>query len=218
MTRFVCVLLFAITMASCGIESPPYGGAQEQELAAATIAGDTAAVTRLLAAGADSNKMVPVQGRQQSPWYIALYQLRPKRPETIEIIKAMLAKGASPNSAWGTSGGDPTRPPESFWKKFMSGSRVAGNGDFSPLNLVMFHPVPEVVRALVAAGMNPRLGELVLVDAIEAHYDEIARILVEGGVDVNCKPGPSTPLLAAIEARNAEMVTYLKQRGAREKP
>ena len=81
----------------------------------------------------------------------------------------------------------------------------------------MFHPVPEAVRALLAAGLDPRLGEGELVHAIESGSDEIARILVEAGANVNCNPGP-TPLVAAIEARNVAMMTYLEQRGAREKP
>jgi hypothetical protein len=37
--------------------------------------------------------------------------------------------------------------------------------------------------------MDPRLGQRALVTAIETGDDEIARILVEGGVDVNCTPG-----------------------------
>lgn len=217
MTRHAWPFLLAVALASCSVETPPHGGAPEQALAAATIARDTTAVTRLLAAGADPNKMVPVQDRQQSPWYIALDQLRPKRPESVEIIKAMLAKGARPNRAWGTGGGNLTQPPESFWSKFMSGSRVSGIGDVSPLHIVMLHPVPAVVRALLEAGMDPRLGEQALVNSIEAHDDEIARILVEGGVDVNCYRG-STPLVAAIEARNVAMMSLLEQRGAREKP
>lgn len=217
MIRRAVLLLLALAAAACGIERPPHGGAAEQQLAAATIAGDTAAVTRLLAAGADPNKMVPVQDRPQSPWYIALRQLRPKRPEAVEIIRAMLARGARPNRTWGTSGGDVTRPTESFWKRLTSGGRGPSTGDFSPLDIVMLHPVPEAVRALVEGGMDPRLGERALVSAIEARDDAIARILVEGGVDVNCNPGP-TPLVAAIEARNVAMIGYLEQRGAREKP
>ena len=175
-------------------------------------------MTRLLAAGADPNRMVPVQDRPQSPWYIALDQLRPKRPEAVEIIKAMLARGARPDRAWGTQRRRrDAAGAESFWKKFTSGSRADSTGGVSPLDIVMLHPVPEAVRALVEAGMDPRLGERALVTAIETGDDEIARILVEGGVDVNCHPGP-TPLVAAIEARNVAMMTYLEQRGAREKP
>ena len=217
MIRHACLLLFALAAASCGVELPPHGGAPEQALAAATLARDTAAVTRLLAAGADPNRMVPVLDRPQSPWYIALDQLRPKRPEAVEIIKAMLARGAHPDRAWGTSGGDVSRPAESFWKKLMSGSRAASTGSVTPLDIVMRHPVPGGVRALVDAGMDPRLGQRALVTAIETGDDEIARILVEGGVDVNCNPEP-TPLVAAIEARNVAMMVDLEQRGARERP
>jgi hypothetical protein len=218
MIRHACLLLFALAAASCGVELPPHGGAPEQALAAATLAHDTAAVTRLLAAGADPNRMVAVRDRPQSPWYIALDQLRPKRPEAVEITKAMLAHGARPDRAWGSSsGGDVTQPAESFWKKFMSGSRADSTGSVSPLDMVMLHPVPGAVRALVEAGMDPRLGQRALVTAIDTGDDEIARILVEGGVDVNCHPGP-TPLVAAIEARNVAMMTYLEQHGAREKP
>jgi len=213
------LLLFAVAAASCGVELPPYGGAPEQALAAATLARDTAAVTRLLAAGADPNRMVPVLDRSQSPWYIALDQLRPKRPESVEIIKAMLAKGARPDRAWGTSGGgDVTRPTKSFWKRLTSGGRGESTGDSYPLDIVMSNPVPEAVRALVAAGRNPPGGQRALVRAIERGDDEIARILVEGGVDVNGDSGPLTPLVAAIEARNVAMMTYLEQHGAREKP
>ena len=82
----------------------------------------------------------------------------------------------------------------------------------------MRNPVPEAVRALVAAGRNPPGGQGALVRAVETGDDEIARILVEGGVDVNGDSGPLTPLVAAIEARNVAMMNYLEQHGAREKP
>jgi hypothetical protein len=62
MIRHAFLLLFALAAASCGVEFPPHGGAPEQALAAATLARDTAAVTRLLAAGA-MNRMVPVLDR-----------------------------------------------------------------------------------------------------------------------------------------------------------
>ena len=42
--------------------------------------------------------------------------------------------------------------------------------------------------------------------------------LVEAGVDVNCQPTAVTPLVAAIEARNVALMTYLEEHGAREKP
>lgn len=54
--------------------------------------------------------------------------------------------------------------------------------------------------------------------AIESGQTQIAHLLVEAGVDVNCHPGANTPLLAAIEARDEAMMVYLEEHGAREKP
>jgi hypothetical protein len=54
--------------------------------------------------------------------------------------------------------------------------------------------------------------------AIETGETEIVHILVDAGVNVNCHPGANTPLLAAIEARNVALMTYLEDHGAREKP
>ena len=82
----------------------------------------------------------------------------------------------------------------------------------------MLHPDPEVVRALIQAGLDPVHGQAALVMAIEAGETEIAHILVEAVVDLNCHPGANTPLVAAIEARDVAMMTYLEDHGAREKP
>jgi ankyrin repeat protein len=82
----------------------------------------------------------------------------------------------------------------------------------------MFHQVPDVVRALVASGFDPRTGESALVDGVESGNAEIARLLVDAGVNVNCRSGPNTPLVAAVETRNVALMTYLEEHGAREKP
>ena len=70
----------------------------------------------------------------------------------------------------------------------------------------------------MAAGFNPRDGNAALVSAVEAGDSEIVHTLVEAGVDVNCQPGANTPLVAAVEARNVALMTYLEEHGAREKP
>ena len=70
----------------------------------------------------------------------------------------------------------------------------------------------------MTSGLNPRHAETALVAAIEGGEVEIAHTLVDAGVDVNCRPGANTPLVAAIEARNVALVTYLEDHGAREKP
>ncbi len=80
----------------------PYGGEKESALIAATAAHDVAKVQALLDSGANPNAMVKYQdGLYQSPWRLVLKQLRPKHPEDVVIVKAMLKAGADPALAWG---------------------------------------------------------------------------------------------------------------------
>lgn len=206
----------AVVLASCRLEWAPHGGEPERQLVAATTAADVGRVTQLLAAGANPNEMVPVDGHLQSAWFQSLHQLRSGRPELVAIVRAMLKAGADPNTAWGTSAEKDT---ESAWRRFFhSGARLPGSGPEDTMHLAILHPIPDVVRALVDAGLDPRNGEDELVTAIESGQLEIAHILVDAGVDVNSDRGAITPLVAAIEARNVALMTYLEEHGAREKP
>ena len=202
---------------SCGIRRAQYGGEPERQLAAAATAGDVARVSQLLSSGANPNKVVQVNGDTQSPWFLALYQLRPRRPELVVIVQLMLKAGANPNEVWGTSVG--SGPRQSAWQRFFSqgGTRQAGFGSDNPIHVATY-ATADVVRALVAAGFNPRYGESALVSAVESEDTEIVHALVEAGVNVNCRPGANTPLVAAIEARNVALMTYLEEHGARERP
>jgi hypothetical protein len=146
--------------------------------------------------------MVTHEGLYQSAWRIALEQIRPRHPELVEIVKLMLKSRANPEWAWGeqVSRGITRRYPA------------------EPMMVAMLHPEPDVVRALLDAGLDRRHGQTALVMAIESGETEIAHILVDAGVNVNCHPGANTPLVAAIEARDEAMMTYLEEHGAREKP
>ncbi|HTO87279.1 MAG TPA: ankyrin repeat domain-containing protein [Thermoanaerobaculia bacterium] len=210
---FALVLVSIVAASSCS--QAPRGGAPELQLVAATTSGDLGKVKALLASGADPNKSVEVDGRQQSAWYLALKQVRPRRPDLVEIVAALLRSGADPKSAWGTPR---TGPSESFWKAFLGPSRRSGARYDNPLDLAMMNPVPEVIRALIAAGNDPRAARSALASAVEAGDLEIVHMLVEAGVDVNTTAGATTPLLAAIEARNVTLMIYLEDHGAREKP
>ena len=181
---------------------PPFGADAERALVAATAARDVGRVQELLRSGADPNRMVEHEGLNRSAWELALTELRPKRPELVPIIQAMLKAGAKPDSAWGES----------------VSRGITRQYPRDPILLVMLHPDARVVRALMEAGLDPRGAQTALVMAIEAGEVEIAHILVEAGVNVNCRPGANTPLVAAIEARNLALMTYLEDHGAREKP
>ena len=79
---------------------------------------------------------------------------------------------------------------------------------------------PEFFRALMAAGVDPRstIAETALVLACETRQHDIVHVLVEAGVPINPTNVASTPLLAAIGARDVALMTYLEAHGAREKP
>jgi ankyrin repeat protein len=216
-SRVAVAAACVLTLWACGVKRAQYGGEPERQLAAATTAGDVARVSQLLSSGANPNKVVQFNGDSQSPWFLALYQLRPRRPELVDIVRLMLKAGANPNEAWGTS--VRSGPRQSAWQRFFSqgGTRQAGFGSDNPIHVATY-ATADVVRALVAAGFNPRYGGSALVSAVESEDSEIVHALVEAGVDVNSQPGAITPLVAAIEARNVALMTYLEEHGAREKP
>ena len=196
-------IVCALAVASCGRPTfPPYGGEKEVALTAATAARDVARVNALLASGASPNQMVRHQGLYQSAWHIALRETRYNQPESIELVKAMLNAGADPEAAWGSG----------------VARGITRTRDQPPIMMAMLHPVPDVVRALLAAGLEPQHAQTALVMSIESRETEIAHILVDAGVDVNCHPGANTPLVAAIEARDVALMNYLEEHGAREKP
>jgi hypothetical protein len=181
------------------------GGAPEASLMAATVAADVGGVTRALAAGADPNKMALVEGHYQSPWKIALGRLRPEKPAYAAIVDAMLAAHADPTVAWGEGP-----------------SRAGGYSPqvITPVLEAQAGDVPAAVRALLTAGLSPRsrAAETALVLACENQQHAVVHVLVEAGVTVNPTQTATTPLVAAIEKRDAVLMTYLEQHGAREKP
>lgn len=199
-------LFVALALGCSRIETPPRGGDPESALVAATDQRDVAKVQALLVSGADPNKMIQHEGHSRSAWSVALQTFRPGHPEQVEIIRALLKAGANPDVAWGATEGSGTGP------------RAHAVGSMEPLLLAMLHPDPQIVQAILGAKRNALGGQTSLVMAIESGQTQIAHLLVEAGVDVNCHPGANTPLLAAIEARDEAMMVYLEEHGAREKP
>jgi hypothetical protein len=195
------IVVATMLLASC--THAPYGGEKESLLISATAAHDVAKVQALLDSGANPSAMVKYEdGLYESPWRLVLKQLRPKHPEDVVIVKAMLRAGADPALAWGEG---------------QALSRKSLHQD-EPLIIVMMHPNAEVVRLLLDAGLKPQSGAQALVDAVDSGQSEIVHMLVDAGVNVNGASGARTPLLAAIEQRDAKLMAYLEEHGAREKP
>lgn len=207
MSRLVIGFVFITLVLGCSrIETPPQGGDPERALVAATELRDVARVHELLATGADPNKMIEHKGHSRSAWSMALQMFRTGHPEQVEIIRALLKAGANPDAAWGATEGSGT------------GARAHAVGTMAPLLVAMLHPDPQIVQAILDVKGTAVGGETALVMAIESGQTKIAHLLVEAGVNVNCRPGANTPLLAAIEARDEAMMIYLEEHGAREKP
>lgn len=198
--------VMALVLGCLRVETPPQGGEPERALVAATDRRDVVKVHELLATGADPNKMIEYEGHSRSAWSMVLQNYRPGHPEQLEIIRAMLKAGANPDAAWGASEIPGTS------------ARAHAVGTREPLLLAMLHPDPQVVQAILDVKHNAVGGETALVMAIESGQTKIAHLLVDAGVDVNCRPGANTPLLAAIEVRDEAMMSYLEAHGAREKP
>ena len=195
------IVVATMLLASC--THAPYGGEKESSLITATAAHDVAKVQALLDSGANPSAMVKYEdGLYESPWRLVLKQLRPKHPEDVAIVKAMLKAGADPALAWGEG---------------QALSRKSLHQD-EPLIVVMMHQNAEVVRLLLDAGLKPQSGVQALVEAVDSGQSEIVHMLVEAGVNVNGASGARTPLLAAIEQRDAKLMAYLEEHGAREKP
>ena len=195
-----------LVAASCGSAvNAEYGGEPEAQLNAATAAGDVDKVAALLAAGANPNKLGRYEGHFKSPWQLATGQLRPRHPERVAIALAMLRAHANPTVAFGET---PSIGPPVVYRPTQS----------TPILDAISGSSPEVVRGLFDAGLDRRYGQLPLVLAVENGDTASVHALVEAGVDVNGHQAGGTPLLAAIEARNVELMTYLEAHGAREKP
>jgi len=205
MTRRACpwlLAIFAVAMVSCRPgQNAQRGGDLEHQLVAATVAVDLAKVKQLLATGANPNKLAPHEGHDQSPWKLALHQAKSTRPDTIEIVRAMLTSGANPAVAWGEGP-----------------SRRGGYTDLPETPILEAIATPEIARALLEAGLDPRECGLALELAVEQRLADVVHVLVEAGVDVNTRATAITPLVAAIETRNVALMTYLEEHGAREKP
>lgn len=212
-TIIAVTLALAVMVSSC--ERGPQGREPETKLAAATVAADPGKVRELTASGADPNKVVDVDGRQQSPWFLALALLRDGHPEQTDVVLALLKAGADPKVVWGT---DSTGPQKSFWQKLSGPGRQAGLTRHNPLSLAMRHPVAEVIKALLAAGADVHYADASLAGLVEANDVDMLHLLVDAGANVNSTASGVTPLLAAINSRNVALMTYLEEHGARENP
>lgn len=159
-----------------------------QPLFDAVRAGDTQAVRELLALGANANAVLPGDG---SPLIEAA------RHGRMDLVRMLLTAGADPN--------------------------LAVRGDGAPLIQASLSGQLDIVRLLVERGANVEIfvpgDETPLINAAQAGSLPIVTYLVERGADVNravpANGKTRSPLSEAHRRGHADVVAYLKSRGAR---
>lgn len=173
------VSLALVTAAACAQPSE-----REFVLEAAAAAGDSAAVVRLLAEGADPNSSTKkIAGR--SALQLALLEEHPA------IVRVLLESGADPNdrTGWGDA-----PPLHSAWDSAMvvalvnAGADVDGRssrGDTALFGAAKYGHL-SVLRELIRLGADPNArnsaGQTPLHETTRA---DVARLLVAAGADVN---------------------------------
>lgn len=166
-------------------------GPDATPLMRAAAVGDRAAVERLLAAGADPDRVVPRQGT-------ALILAATAGAE--EVVAALLEQGADPNLA---------DPAGNRWANL---PRTALNGAARAGCLACVRHLLERGARVDAA---PEGDATPLMAAARYGHLDITRFLVEREADVNARiQGDGTPLIEAARGGHAAIVELLLERGA----
>ena len=178
----------------------------ETPLMTASRSGKLAAVKLLLAHGA---KVDAKQGsRQQTALMWAVAQLHP------EVVQALVDAGANLNSrtvTWRETVTSGTYRDESHFYQVEDGGYTpltfaARNGDVASASILL--AAGANVNDTVAAGMSA------LVVAIHSGRDEVAKVLIEKGADVNAMGAGYSALHIAVRRGQLELVKNLIAHGA----
>lgn len=153
---------------------------------------DFALVRLLLTKGADPNLAAP--GRGCGPLEFAL-------DASLPILRSLLVAGANPNCGWAepSGGGDQSLSTPLMAAAALKGLRMGGKRlawTDQPTRKDTPRPA-EVIRLLLEFGAKPNtrdfFGRNALYYAIDADAVDVARALIDGGLDVNAKLTLSTP-------------------------
>jgi ankyrin repeat protein len=188
---------------------------QETELQKAIKAQDVEAVRRLLDGGADTAASLSEAG----PWALALENLSPSDPRTLEILKLVYARNPRPKSTGMTT------PSESLVNgelrvRASSGQRLSPNDQsIHPVEIAARRWSPEGVRFLLDNGLVVKHVSVqnALVTAASNGCEPIVRMLLDAGADVNGLDERNDSALAmARRVNNQQIARLLIDRGARD--
>lgn len=173
---------------------------------------DLAVVRLLLAKGADPN--LATSGRGCGPLEFAF-------DASLPILRSLLVAGANPNCVYAnpSGGGDQSLSTPLMAAAALKGLRMGGKRlawTDQPIREDTPRPV-EVTKLLLEFGAKPNtrdfFGRNALYYAIDADAVDVARALVDGGLDVNAKltlstPGEPDPYMAGQTALAHALMYY----------
>lgn len=109
------------------------------------------------------------------------------------IVGLLLSKGADPNFVGSEQ-----------WKNFTALSRCARGGHLKS------------VRNLLRKGADPQSGHSPLVEALAGGHEQVAKVLIEHGADVNAKGSAGATPMSLARSRNLPIIVeLLKAKGAK---
>ena len=198
-------------LAGCGIQRA------ESDLQRAIKAHDAAAVQRLLAAGAPLGASM---AEPRGPYELALWNLTPGEPSTLEILQLVIAREESRASSGEGQIGFATPRERPANATFRSGG---GSGktrtETSAVEIAARRCSPEGVTSLIQHGLtiSGRAVSDGLVSAAANGCLTVIERLLDAGAGVNGRDQHAdAPLAMARRVRNGAVAAYLLGRGARE--
>jgi ankyrin repeat protein len=115
--------------------------------------------------------------------------------------------------AWAAIGGH-----EGAARALLEHGAIVDACDGAPLGLASNHPA--VIKLLLQQGASLKLGHVksdrMLLRAAAAGHEEVARLLIESGANINCRMSSSgkTPIMEAIDSEHVAVVKMLLSKGA----
>jgi len=198
----------------------------DQDFSAAIFNADFEKAARLLAEGADINKVTTTMEPDERGIYedTTTYLIEAALRGWVETVRFLLANGADPNIAGKFAGRTALLAAATsghadvvdlLLRHGADFSAVDHPGKLSAMEYAISNENAAIVRSLLVAGARPTFRRLSFNREGGAEAREIVRLLIERGFDINKKDDwGRTPLMWAAERAPLETIQFLIDSGA----
>jgi len=198
----------------------------DQDFSAAIFNADFEKAARLLAAGADINKVTTTMEPDERGMYedTTTYLIEAALRGRVETVRFLLANGADPNIAGKFTGqtallaattGGYADVVDLLLQYGADSSAVDHPSKFSAMEYAISNENAAIVRSLLLAGARLTFRRLSFNREGGAEAREIVRLLIKRGFDINKRDDwGRTPLMWAAERAPLETIQFLVDSGA----